>query len=106
MKCSSRVGFSWCEALRSWASAEIFQGGNADILLIIFELLKMQCKWTFTKSITLSTPQRKNAPCFGSKQSQKALRCEVLRPRAMALRQRKLPVAFAQPGMLFSALRM
>jgi len=44
----------------AWASAEIFPGGgNLDILLIIFKLLTMQCKWTFTKRFTLSTPQRK-----------------------------------------------
>ena len=34
--------------------------GNADILLIIFKLPTMQCKWTFTKRFTLSTPQRKS----------------------------------------------
>jgi len=35
------------------------RGGNVDILHIIFKLLTMQCKWTFTKRFTLSTPQRK-----------------------------------------------
>jgi len=35
------------------------RGGNVDILLIVFKLLTMQCKWTFTKRFTLSTPQRK-----------------------------------------------
>ena len=34
-------------------------GGNVDILLIIFKLLTIQCKWTFTKRFTLSTSQRK-----------------------------------------------
>ena len=35
------------------------RGGNVEVLLIIFNLLTMQCKWTFTKRFTLSTPQRK-----------------------------------------------
>jgi len=34
-------------------------GGNADISLILFRLLTMQRKWTYTKRLTLSTPQRK-----------------------------------------------
>jgi len=34
------------------------EGGNVEILLILFRLLTMQCKWTFTKRFTLSTPQR------------------------------------------------
>jgi len=33
------------------------RGGNVDILLIIFKLQMMQCKWTFTKRFTLATPQ-------------------------------------------------
>jgi len=33
---------------------KFFQGGNVDILLIIFELLTMQREWTFTKGFTLS----------------------------------------------------
>jgi len=32
--------------------------GNVDILLIILKLLTMQCKYTLTKHITISTPQR------------------------------------------------
>jgi len=35
------------------------KGGNVDILLIILRLLALQCKWTFTKSFPVSTPQRK-----------------------------------------------
>ena len=35
------------------------KGGNVDILLIFFRLLTLQCKWTFTKRFTVSTPQRK-----------------------------------------------
>jgi len=31
-----------------------------EILLIFFRLLTMQCKWTFTKRFTPSTPQRKS----------------------------------------------
>jgi len=38
---------------------KLFQGGNVDILLILFRLLAMQCKWTFTKRFTLSTTQIK-----------------------------------------------
>jgi len=34
-------------------------GGKVDFLLIVFKFLTMQCKWTPTKSLTLSTPQRK-----------------------------------------------
>ena len=41
----------------STGSAEMFPGGNVDILLIIFRLLTTQCKWTFTKRFTFSTPQ-------------------------------------------------
>ena len=33
--------------------------GEVDILLIFFRLLRMQCKWTFTKRFTVSTSQRK-----------------------------------------------
>jgi len=35
---------------------KIFQRGQRQILLIIFRLLTMQCKCTFTKRFTLSTP--------------------------------------------------
>ena len=35
---------------------KFFQGEYVDILLILFRLLTMQCKWTFTKRFTLSTP--------------------------------------------------
>jgi len=35
------------------------RGGNADILVVIFKLLTLQCKWTFTTRFTVSTPQRK-----------------------------------------------
>ena len=38
---------------------KFFQGGNVNILLIIFRLLTLQCKWTFTKRFSVSTPQRK-----------------------------------------------
>jgi len=33
-----------------------FSRGNIKNLLILFRLLTMQCKWTFTKRFTLSTP--------------------------------------------------
>ena len=33
--------------------------GNVDILLKIFRLLTIQCKWTFIKRFTLSTRQKK-----------------------------------------------
>jgi len=36
------------------------RGWNVDILLIIFRLLTLQCKWTFTKSFPVSTAQRKS----------------------------------------------
>jgi len=45
------------------------RGGNVDILLILFRLLTMQCKWTFKKRFSFSTPQRK-LPMI-QKQSQK-----------------------------------
>jgi len=35
---------------------KFFQEGNVEILLIFFRLVMMQCKWTFTKRFTLSTP--------------------------------------------------
>jgi len=38
------------------ASAEIFPGSIVENLLIFFRLLTMQCKWTFTKRFTISTP--------------------------------------------------
>jgi len=41
------------------------RGGQVDILFIIFMLLTMQCKWTFTKRFTISTPQ-KNDPSYGN----------------------------------------
>ena len=31
-------------------------GGNVVILLTLYRLLTMPCKWTFTKRFTLSTP--------------------------------------------------
>ena len=34
------------------------RGSNVDRLLIIFKLLTMQCKWTFTKRFAISTPQK------------------------------------------------
>jgi len=37
------------------------EGDNVDILLVVFRLLRLQCRWTFTKRFTVSTPQ-KNAP--------------------------------------------
>jgi len=45
----------------AWTSAEIFLGGwdEVDISFIIFRLLTMQCKWTFTKRFILSKSQRK-----------------------------------------------
>jgi len=46
-----------------WASTEFFsRGGNVDILLILFTLLKMQFKWTVTKRFTLAT--RSFLRCF------------------------------------------
>jgi len=35
------------------------EGGNVDILLILYRLLTTQCKWTFAKRFIFSTPQRK-----------------------------------------------
>ena len=32
------------------------RGGNVENLLMLFRLLTMQCKWTFTKRFTLSIP--------------------------------------------------
>ena len=39
-----------------WRPQKFFQGVNLDILLILFMLLTMQCKCTFTKRFALSTP--------------------------------------------------
>jgi len=51
MPCLLTYGFE------TWAAADIFPGGgNVEILLVLFRLLTMQCKWTFTKRITLSSP--------------------------------------------------
>ena len=42
---------------QTWASAGIFPGGeNVENLLMLFRLLTMQCKSTFTKRIALSNP--------------------------------------------------
>jgi len=35
---------------------KFFQGSNVEILFILFRLLTMQWKWTFTKLFTLSAP--------------------------------------------------
>jgi len=46
-------------SLRSWSMGvrrNFSRGGNAEILLILFRLLTMQCKWTFTKRFTRSAP--------------------------------------------------
>jgi len=41
----------------AWASAENFPGeDNVEIFLIDVRLLTVQCKWTFTKRFTLSSP--------------------------------------------------
>jgi len=40
------------KSVHPWASAKFFQGGKN---LILFRLLTMQCKWTFTKRFTVST---------------------------------------------------
>ena len=42
------------------------RGDNVDLLLILFRLLTMQCKCTFTKHFTLSTPKK----------------CHMLRPQS------------------------
>jgi len=47
-----------------------YRGSKIDILLILFRLLTMQCKWTFTKRFTLRTPQIMR---FFRQQSQKRL---------------------------------
>ena len=45
---------------RSWASADIFpwRGATSTFRLSFFRLRTMQCKWTFTKRFTLSTPKK------------------------------------------------
>jgi len=58
--------------LWTWAFAEIFtRGGNLGILLILFRLLTMQCKLTFTKRFTFCSPQTK---------------CPILRQQSQKLR--------------------
>jgi len=43
------------KSVHSWASAEVFsEGDNVEILLILYRLLTMQCKWMFTKRFTVS----------------------------------------------------
>jgi len=45
---------------------KLSRGGNVNILLILFRLLTMQCKCTFTKRFTVSTRlhRKANAPCY------------------------------------------
>jgi len=45
------------KSMHPWASEEIFPGDNVEILLMLFRLLAMHCKCTFTKHFTFSTPQ-------------------------------------------------
>ena len=59
---------------------KIFQGGNVDILLIIFKLLTMQYKWTFMKRFTVSTSQR-NYPCYGNNHKKCASLAAIPRPQ-------------------------
>jgi len=57
---------SWAQAPYPLASAKIFaRGGNVDILLILFRLLTMQCKRTFTKGFT-HYKQKEIAPFYGN----------------------------------------
>jgi len=39
-----------------WRPQKIFHGVNVENLVILFRLLTMKCKWTFTKSFTPSSP--------------------------------------------------
>ena len=56
------TGFkNWADELWKLATAmgvgrNFFRGGNVNILLILFTLLKMQCKLTVSKCFTLATP--------------------------------------------------
>jgi len=62
---SGRLSLEWPQTPFLRASTVIFPGeGNVDILLILFRLLTMQCKRTFTKRFTLST--QKIAPFYGN----------------------------------------
>ena len=60
-----KLSLEWCQAPFLWASAVIFPGGNVDILLILFRLLTMQCKRTFTKRFTLSS-QKEIVPFYSN----------------------------------------
>ena len=51
------------------------RGGNVEILLILFRLLTMKCKWTFTKRFSLSTPQ---SPML-QQNSQNCVLCSIIR---------------------------
>ena len=74
--------------MHPWASAEIFPGDNVEILLILFRLLTMTCKWTFTKRFTFSTPL---ACLVGSQFSIICLKCFLQFSYQNAFSFNKLP---------------
>jgi len=72
------------------------QGGKVDILLIIFRFLTMQCKQTFTKRFSLSTPQRKY-PMLRQK-SQKSVLCSNSQGSQKNFSQGDQPERYSQLG--------
>jgi len=64
-----KLSLEWPKAPFLWSSAVIFPGGNVDNLFILFRLLTMQYKRTFTKRFALS-PQKEIAPFYGNSNKQ------------------------------------
>ena len=60
-----KLSLEWPQSPFLLASAEIFQGGNVDILLILSRLLTIQCKQTFTKRFTHSM-QKEITPFYSN----------------------------------------
>jgi len=68
-----KLSLEWPQAPILWAPAVFFQGGNVDIFLILFRLLTMQCKWTFTKRFT-PTSQKEIAPFYSNSHNSHKIR--------------------------------
>jgi len=65
------IAVSLC--LQPCASAEIFPGvSNIHIVLILFRLLTIQCKWMFTK-VCPFPHHKQNTQCYGNSQKNRTL---------------------------------
>ena len=68
----ARFCLKLCNSFEYMDIRRIFsRGDNVGILLILFRLLTIQCRWMFTKCFTLSTQQRK---CHMLRQESQKLR--------------------------------